>query len=74
MIIPGFVINNLFGIGKIPLIGGVISGIFTGGEGGGLFGIKYEYKKLDPNSEATFETNKVSAFVPVSIRNLFDGI
>ncbi len=74
MIIPGFVINNLFGIGKIPLIGGVISGIFTGGEGGGLFGIKYEYKKLDPKREATFETNKVSAFVPVSIRNLFDGI
>ncbi len=74
MIIPGFIINNLFGIGKIPLIGGVISGIFTGGEGGGLFGIKYEYKKLANQKEATFETYKVSAFVPVSIRNLFDGI
>ena len=74
MIIPGFIINNLFGIGKIPLIGGVISGLFTGGEGGGLFGIKYEYKKLANQKEATFETNKVSAFVPVSIRNLFDAI
>ena len=74
MIIPGFVINNLFGIGKIPLIGGVISGILTGGEGGGLFGIKYKYKKLANQKEATFETDKVSAFVPVSIRNLFDAL
>ena len=72
MIIPGFVINNLFGIGKIPLIGGVISNVLTGGEGGGLFGIKYEYKKLANQKEATFETNKVSAFVPVSIRSLFE--
>lgn len=74
MIIPGFVINSLFGIGKIPLIGGVISGVLTGGEGGGLFGIKYQYKKLPNQKEATFETDKVSAFVPVSIRNLFDGL
>ncbi len=72
MIIPGFVINNLFGIGNIPLIGGVISGLLTGGEGGGLFGIKYEYKKLAGQKDPTFETDKVSAFVPVSIRNLFD--
>ncbi len=72
MIVPGFIINNLFGIGKIPLLGGVISGLLTGGEGGGLFGIKYEYKKLENQKEAIFETFAVSAFVPVSIRNLFD--
>ncbi len=74
MIIPGFVINNLFGIGKIPLIGGVISAVLTGGEGGGIFGIKYQYKKLVGQKEASFETSKVSAFVPVSIRNLFEAI
>ncbi len=72
MIIPGFVINNLFGIGNIPLIGGVISGALTGGEGGGLFGIKYQYKKLPNQKEPTFETNTLSSFVPVSIRSLFE--
>lgn len=74
MIIPGFIVNNLFGIGNIPLIGGVISGLLTGGEGGGLFGIKYEYKKAANDKEPIFKTDVVSAFVPVSIRNLFDSI
>ncbi len=74
MIIPGFIINNLFGIGNIPLIGDVVSKFITGGEGGGLFGIKFEYKKENPNSEPTFKTNKISAFIPVGIRSLFDKI
>jgi hypothetical protein len=56
------------------LIGGVISGLLTGGEGGGLFGIKYEYTKLANQAEPVFKTDSVSAFVPVSIRNLFDKI
>lgn len=72
MIVPGFIINNLFGIGKIPLIGGVISGILTGGEGGGLFGIKYNYTKKKGQAEGIFETNKVAAFVPSTLQNLFD--
>ncbi len=72
MIIPGYFINNLFGIGKVPLIGGVVRGLFTGGEGGGLFGIKYEYEKSKDQKEANFKTNKLSAFVPVTIRNLFE--
>lgn len=72
MIVPGFLINNLFGIGKIPLIGGVISGLLTGGEGGGLFGIHYTYIKNKTDKEAVFETNKVAAFVPATIQNLFE--
>jgi hypothetical protein len=72
MIVPGFIINNLFGIGKIPLIGGVISGLLTGGEGGGIFGIQYEYVKLSSKAEPTFTTNKISSFVPTTIKNLFD--
>lgn len=72
MIIPGFIVNNLFGIGKIPLVGGVISGLLTGGEGGGLFGIRYEYDKKPGDKEAKFTTNKVSAFVPSTLQNLFD--
>jgi len=72
MIVPGFIINNLFGIGKIPLIGGVISGLLTGGEGGGLFGLHYSYIKKPGDKEAKFDTNKVAAFVPSTIQNLFD--
>ena len=72
MIVPCFLINNLFGLGKIPLIGGVISGVLTGGEGGGLFGIRYEYVKTKNDAEGRFTTNKVAAFVPSTIQNLFD--
>ncbi len=72
MIVPGFIVNNLFGIGKIPIVGGVISGLLTAGEGGGLFGIRYEYDKKSEDKEAKFTTNKVSAFVPSTIQNLFD--
>lgn len=72
MIVPGFIVNNLFGIGKIPLVGGVISGLLTGGEGGGLFGIRYEYEKSSVDKEAKFTTNKVAAFIPSTIQNLFD--
>jgi hypothetical protein len=74
MIVPGFIINNLFGIGKIPILGNVISGLLTGGEGGGVFGIRYQYVKKNPNQEATFETNKISSFVPTTIKSLFDLI
>ena len=74
MIVPGFIINNLFGIGKIPILGNVISGLLTGGEGGGVFGIKYEYTKKKSDKEATFATYKVSSFVPTTIKNLFDSI
>lgn len=73
MIVPGFIINNLFGIGKIPVLGSVV-GILTGGDGGGLFGIRYEYTKNKGDKEAKFETSKVSSFVPTTIKNLFDLI
>lgn len=74
MIVPGFIINNLFGIGNIPILGNVISGLLTGGEGGGLFGIRYQYIKKPGDKEAVFETNKISSFVPTTIKNLFDLI
>jgi hypothetical protein len=72
MIVPGFVINNLFGIGKIPILGNLVSGLLTGGEGGGVFGIRYQYFKNQGDKEATFKTNKISSFVPTTIKNLFD--
>lgn len=74
MIVPGFIVNNLFGIGNIPLIGNVISGLLTGGEGGGLFGIRYEYVKKEGEAEGNFTTNKVSSFLPTTLQNLLDAI
>jgi hypothetical protein len=68
MIIPGFLINNLFGIGNIPILGSLL----TGGEGGGVFGLRYEYAKNKGDKEGKFSTNKVAAFVPSTIQNLFD--
>ena len=72
MIVPGYIINSLFGLGKIPILGSVISGLLTGGEGGGIFSVRYEYIKKAGAKEGEFSTNKVSAFVPSSITNLFE--
>ena len=72
MIIPGYIVNSLFGLGNLPVLGGVISGILTGGDGGGIFSIRYEYLKKSTDNEGQFSTNKVSAFVPSSISSLFD--
>jgi hypothetical protein len=74
MIIPAFIINNLFGVDKIPVIGNLIGGILTGGEGGGLFGIKYEYIKNSNQNYPIFTTYKVSAFIPTTINTLFEKI
>lgn len=72
-IVPGFIINNLFGIGKIPLLGNIVSGILTGGEeNGGVFGISYSYVKGKNDKDATFDTSAVSSFVPTTIGNLFE--
>ncbi len=72
MIVPGYIINSLFGLGKIPILGSVISGLLTGGEGGGIFSVRYEYVKKAGEKEGKFSTNKVSAFVPSSLANLFE--
>ncbi len=72
MIVPGYIINSLFGLGKIPILGSVISGLLTGGEGGGIFSVRYEYIKKAGEKEGKFSTNKVSVFVPSSIANLFE--
>jgi hypothetical protein len=72
MIVPGYIINSLFGLSKIPILGSVISGLLTGGEGGGIFSVRYEYVKKAGEKEGKFSTNKVSAFVPSSIANLFE--
>ncbi len=73
MIVPGYIVNNLFGIGKIPIVGNVVTGLLTGGEeGGGLFGIRYSYSKESKLHKEKFKTEKVKSFIPSSIKNLFD--
>ena len=73
MIVPGFIVNNLFGIGKIPVVGNVVSGLLTGGEeGGGIFGIRYSYSKKSKMHKEQFKTEKIKSFIPSSIKSLFD--
>lgn len=69
-ILPGYVINNLFGIGDIPILG-EIANLLTGGKDGGVFGIKYQYFKGKNDKEFQFRTNKLSAIVPTSIQEMF---
>ncbi len=73
MIIPGYMINNLFGIAKIPVVGSVVSGVLTGGDdGGGIFGIQYKYNKKSIYHKEQFTTEKIKSFIPSSINNLFE--
>jgi hypothetical protein len=73
MIIPGYMINNLFGIAKIPVVGSVVSGVLTGGDdGGGIFGIQYKYNKKSKYHKEKFTTEKIKSFIPSSINNLFE--
>jgi hypothetical protein len=71
MVVPVFVINNLFGIGKVPIIGKVIKTVVTGEEGGGLFSIRYQYKRDKNQEEASFSTSK-SSFLPSSLSQIFE--
>jgi len=69
-ILPGYIVNNLFGLGDIPIIG-EIANLLTNGQGGGLFGIKYEYSKKKNEKDFHFQTNKMSALVPTTIQGMF---
>ncbi len=67
LIIPGYSVNKLFGIGDIPVIGAII----MGEQGGGLFAARYEYIKNKNHKDGQFNINSASAAVPGSIRNIF---
>jgi hypothetical protein len=67
LIIPGYALNKLFGIGRIPILGSII----VGEEGGGIFAVRYDYIKKDDN-EGKFSINPASAIIPGGIRNVFD--
>ena len=69
-ILPAYVINNLFGLGDIPVIGKVAN-LLTNGKDGGIFGIKYIYYKKKDSPTFNFKTNKMSALVPTTIQGMF---
>ena len=71
LIVPGYSLNTLFGLGGLPVIGQIISPII-GEEGGGIFAIKYEYSKDKNQKEGDFKINPASAITPGAIRNIFD--
>ncbi len=68
LIIPGYTINNLFGIGSIPVLGKII----TGEKGGGIFASSYSYTKKQDDQKGVFNINKASTIVPGSLRNIFN--
>lgn len=72
LIIPGYLINRLFGIGDLPIIK-YIAPILVGEDGGGIFAAKYKLQK-NPNldEKLRFILNEGSIFVPGAIRNFFD--
>lgn len=72
LIIPGYLINRLFGIGDLPIIK-YIAPILVGEDGGGIFAVKYKLQKNPKLDEKLrFILNKGSIFVPGAIRNFFD--
>ena len=60
---------ELFGIGRVPILGRMI----VGEEGGGIFAIRYDYTKIG-DKDGNFSINPVSAVIPGAIRNIFDLI
>ena len=72
LLIPAYVVNNLFGLGKVPILGNIFKELFIGNDNGGVFGIRYQYVKNKNNPQGKLEVNKISAFVPTTIQNLFE--
>ena len=65
VIVPAYGLNSL--LGKIPLIGG----IFSGGEGKGLFGFTYRIKGATDNPNV--EVSALSGIAPGFLRGIFEG-
>jgi hypothetical protein len=68
LIVPGYALNKLFGIGQVPILGKII----VGEEGGGIFAVRYDYVKSRSDKKGDFSINPASALIPGGIRNIFD--
>jgi len=65
VVVPAYGLNSL--LGKIPLVGG----LFTGGDGKGLFGVSYRVKGSTEAPNVT--VNPLSGLAPGFLRVLFEG-
>ena len=65
VVVPAYGINSL--LGNIPLVGG----LFSGGDGKGLFGVAYRFKGTI--SEPDVNVNALSGLAPGFLRLLFEG-
>ncbi|WP_282606279.1 AsmA-like C-terminal domain-containing protein [Pelagibius sp. Alg239-R121] len=64
-VIPAYTVNRV--LGKIPLLGTIL----TGGEGGGVLGVTYGVG--GPFEEPEVSVNPLSALTPGFLRGLFEG-
>ncbi|MDA0902514.1 MAG: DUF3971 domain-containing protein, partial [Proteobacteria bacterium] len=71
LIVPGYSLNRLFGIGDIPVIGKVFTPII-GEKGGGVFAVRYRYDKKSKFAEGEFKIYPASFVAPGATRNIFD--
>ena len=72
LVVPGYLINRLFGIGDLPIIK-YFSPLLVGEEGGGIFAGSYKLEKNpDIDNKLRFQLNKSSIFAPGAIRNFFN--
>lgn len=65
VVVPAYGINSL--LGNIPLVGG----LFSGGDGKGLFGVAYRVKGTTESPEVN--VNALSGLAPGFLRLLFEG-
>jgi hypothetical protein len=65
VVVPAYGLNSL--LGKIPLVGG----LFSGGDGKGLFGVAYRVK--GSTAEPNVNVNAMSGLAPGFLRVLFEG-
>lgn len=65
VVVPAYGLNSL--LGNLPLVGG----LFSGGEGKGLFGVAYRVKGT--TTEPDVNVNALSGLAPGFLRLLFEG-
>ncbi len=65
-VVPAYTLNSL--IGRIPLVGEIL----TGGEGGGVFAV--DYSLSGPLDKPKIQVNPLSALAPGILRNLLRGL
>lgn len=65
VVVPAYGLNSL--LGNIPIVGG----LFTGGDGKGLFGVAYRVKGSTANPDVS--VNALSGLAPGFLRLLFEG-